>query len=221
MSNNTDISKSWNTNFKTFLLSLILFTSFYVNAQNKGEDKFSSKGIYGIIVDGDQIFNISVATKKTETINLTSLSDGEYGNDYKVVSEVKGNLLFVKLKRVSIIDTPDDKRNAHKVIAATLEIIMPESLNLSIKSDIGSVEAKGKFKELNFNLTQGGCNIDGTARLATIKTIDGNIFIKTSNAVIETDSHHGLVDFPSNMFGFNVWRLTTNGGNITVKKQEK
>ena len=49
----------------------------------------------------------------------------------------------------------------------------------------------------------------------------GNIFIKTSNAVIETYSHHGLVDFPSNMFGFNVWRLTTNGGNITVKKQEK
>ena len=75
MSNNTDISKSWNTNFKTFLLSLILFSSFYVNAQNKGEDKFSSKGIYGIIVDGDQIFNISVATKKTETINLTSLSE--------------------------------------------------------------------------------------------------------------------------------------------------
>ena len=95
MSNNTDISKSWNTNFKTFLLSLILFTSFYVNAQNKGEDKFSSKGIYRIIVDGDQIFNISVATKKTETISLTSLSDGEYGNDYKVVSEVKGNLFLL------------------------------------------------------------------------------------------------------------------------------
>ena len=220
MPNNTDISKSCNAYFKTFLLSLILLTSFCVNAQNRGEDSFSSKGISEVIIDGEQIFNISVVTKKTETISLKSLSDGEYGNDYKVISEVKGKRLFVKLKRVAIVDTPDDKRNAHKVIAATLKIIMPEELNLSIKSDIGSVEAKGKFKQLNFNLSQGGCNIDATARLATVRTIDGNIFVKTSNAVIETDSHHGLVDFPSDMFGFNVWRLSTNGGNITVKKQE-
>lgn len=215
-----NITKSWNANFKTFLLSLILLTSFCVNAQNRGEDSFSSKGISKVIINGDQIFNISVVTEKTETISLKSLSDGEYGNDYKVISEVKGKRLFVKLKRIAIVDTPDDKRNAHKVIAATLKIIMPEDLNLSVKSDIGSLEAKGKFKELNFDLSQGGCNIDATARLATIKTIDGNIFVKTSNAVIETDSHHGLVDFPSDMFGFNVWRLSTNGGNITVKKQE-
>ncbi|RZN83037.1 hypothetical protein [Winogradskyella sp. PC-19] len=220
MLNNTYTSKSWNTNFKTFLLSLIFLTSLYVDGQNRGEDKFSSKGVSEVIVDGDEIFTISVATAQTDAITLKSLSDGEYGNDYQVVSEVKGNQVFVKLKRVSIVDTPDDKRNAHKVIAATLEITMPENLDLSVKSDIGSVEAKGKFQELSFNLIQGGCNIDGTARFANIKTIDGNIFVKTSNAVIQTDSHHGLVDFPSDMFGFNVWRLSTNGGNITVKKQE-
>lgn len=218
--NKKNKSKSWNTNFKTFLVSVISLISFYVNAQNRGEDKFSSKGISEIIIDGDQIFNISVVTAPIDTITLKSSSDGEYGNDYQVVSEVKGNRVFVKLNRVSIVDTPDDKRNAHKVIAASLEITMPENLNLSIKSDIGSVEAKGKFQELNFNLSQGGCNVDATAKLATIKTIDGNIFVRTSDAIIETDSHHGLVDFPSDMLGFNVWRLKTNGGNITVKKQE-
>ena len=97
---------------------------------------------------------------------------------------------------------------------------MPEHLNLFIKSDVGSVEAKGVFNELNINLFQGGCTINAIAKLATIKTIDGNIYVKTSNAIIETDSHHGLVDFPSSMIGFNVWRLTTNGGNIKVEKQE-
>ncbi|RZN84711.1 MAG: hypothetical protein EVB11_01270 [Winogradskyella sp.] len=184
------------------------------------ESIFTAKDISEIIVDGNQIFNISVKTKATDMISVKSLSDGEYGNDYNVVSEVKGNQLFIALKRISLDVTPDDKRNAHKVIAATLQIKMPENLNLTIKSDIGSVDVKGVFNELNMNLFQGGCTINATAKLATIKTIDGNIYVKTSNAIIETDSHHGLVDFPSDMLGFNVWRLRTNGGNIKVEKQE-
>lgn len=210
--------KSWNINFKTFLFFVFSGFSVFVFAQNKAENTFSSNGISEIIVDGDQIFNITVVTEPSKTISLNSVSDGEYGNDYQVISEVKGRQLFVALKRIAIEKTPDDKRNAHKVIAAALEIKLPENMKLAIKSDVGSVKAKGVFNELKINLSQGGCNIEGTARLATIKTIDGNIFVRTKNAIIQTDSHHGLVDFPSDMLGFNVWRLTTNGGNIKVEK---
>ncbi|WP_299113797.1 hypothetical protein [uncultured Winogradskyella sp.] len=220
MDNHINIFKSWNANFKTFLLGLFFLAPLFSLSQNKSESIFTAKGISEVIVDGNQIFNISVKTKVAEDISVKSLSDGEYGNDYQVISEVKNNQLFISLERVSLEKTPDDKRNAHKVIAATLQIKMPEKLNLSIKSDVGSVEAKGVFNELNINLFQGGCTINAIAKLATIKTIDGNIYVKTSNAIIETDSHHGLVDFPSNMLGFNVWRLTTNGGNIKVEKQE-
>lgn len=220
MNNQINITKSWNTNFKAFLLGFFFLSPLISLSQNMSESIFTAKDISEIIVDGNQIFNISVKTKATDMISVKSLSDGEYGNDYNVVSEVKGNQLFIALKRISLDVTPDDKRNAHKVIAATLQIKMPENLNLTIKSDIGSVDVKGVFNELNMNLFQGGCTINATAKLATIKTIDGNIYVKTSNAIIETDSHHGLVDFPSDMLGFNVWRLRTNGGNIKVEKQE-
>ena len=211
------ILKSWDSNFKTFFVFIFLGISIFGFTQNKAEDTFSAKGISEIIVDGNQIFNITVTTEVSETISLNSISDGEYGNDYQVISEVKGKQLMVSLKRVAIEDTPDDKRNAHKVIAATLEIKLPDNMNLSIKSDVGSVKANGKFNNLNINLSEGGCNIIGFARVATIKTIDGHILVKTKNSIIQTDSHHGLVDFPSNMLGTNLWRLTTNGGNITVK----
>ncbi|SHG71392.1 hypothetical protein [Winogradskyella jejuensis] len=212
--------KSWNTHFKTFLFAGLLCISVFGFAQNKAVQSFSANGISEIIMNGDQIFNIYVITEVTETITLKSLSDGEYGNEFQVVSEVKGKQLIVSLKRTVLHETPDDKRNAHKVVAATLEIKMPDNLNLLIKSDIGSVNASGNFNELKINLTQGGCNINALARLATIKTIDGHIFVKTKDAVISTDSHHGLVDFPSDMLGFNLWKLSTVGGNITVKKQE-
>lgn len=215
------ILKSWNSNFKTFLVLALVVFSVSGFSQNKGLNTFSSNGISEIIINGDQIFKIKVTTEKSDIITVTSTSDGEYGNDYKVVSEVKGKQLFISLKRIALEKMPDDKRNAHKVITADLELKLPDNMNLSITSDVGSVEAKGKFNRLNVNLFQGGCTIEGLARVGTIKTVDEPILIRTKNAIIQTDSHHGLVEFPSDMLGTNLWRLTTIGGNITVKKIDK
>ncbi|TCK67630.1 hypothetical protein DFQ05_1409 [Winogradskyella wandonensis] len=181
---------------------------------------FSSDGILEVKVNGYQIFNISVTTSKSSQIVLKSISDGEYGNQFQVVSEVKGKQLQVALSRTVPYETPDDKRNAHKVIAAELQITMPENLSLAIKSDVGSATIKGLYNELKINLAQGSCTVDGMARLATIKTTDEPIFVITKDAIISTDSKSGLVDFPSDMLGLNLWRLTTISGDITVKKRE-
>ena len=214
-------SKSWKPYFKTFFMAFTLAVCFFGFSQNTSKNILQAKGISEIIVDGYQIFNISVIASDTDKIIVSSITDGEYQNDFKVVSEVKGNQLFLKLERTALHQTPDDKRNAHKVVAATVTLELPENLKLSIKSDIGSVAAKGNFFELKLNLEQGGCYIEGFVRFATIETVDGNIFVKTNNAIIETDSRHGLVNFPNDIMGFNVWRLKTYSGNITVKKLEQ
>lgn len=196
---------------------LVMFRSF---SQNKSTNTFTAKGISDISIDGEQIFNIKVETAPVSEITVTSITDGEYQNNFKVISEVKGNELVLQLKQNILEDIPDDKRNAHKVIAASVELLIPEQLNVSIKSDVGSVVADGAFEVLNINLAQGGCNIDAIAKLATIKTTNGNIYVETRDAIISTDSKSGLVDFPSDMMGINLWKLSTTSGNITVKKQE-
>ncbi|MFD1062390.1 hypothetical protein ACFQ1Q_03965 [Winogradskyella litorisediminis] len=213
-------TKPWNIIFKAFLYFLIAAFSFSVNAQNIAKNIFSANGISGVYINGEQIFDISVETSSRNNIEIASISDGEYGNEFSVISEVKGNQLIIALKRTVLYDTPDDKRNAHKVISASLEIKMPQNLNLSIKSDVGSVDAKGNFNDLKMDLAQGNCKVLGISKSAEIKTANGNIRVVTKNAIIETDSKSGLVDIPNNMFGFNVWKLTTVSGNITVKKAE-
>ena len=212
--------KSWSTNFKTFLLSFSLLLSALTNAQNTSLETFSDKNISDVIINGNQIFNINIETSKAKVITVESLTDGEYQNNFKVVSEIKENVLYLELKRTAIVKTPDDKRNAHKVIAATLELQIPESLNISIKSDIGSVKADGVFADIKVNLLQGGCMVKGIAKNANIKTANGNIDVFTKDAIISTDSKSGLVDFPKNMVGFDLWKLTTVSGNITVKNLE-
>lgn len=212
--------KSGKTNFKTFLLSFSLFFSVFVIAQNTSSETFSDKNISGIVINGNQIFNINIKTSDTKNILVKSLTDGEYQNDFKVFSEIKQNQLYIELKRVTLEEKPNDKLSVHKVIAATLELQIPENFKVSVKSDIGSVKANGIFDEIKINLLQGGCNINGTAKIANIKTINENIDVFTKNAIISTDSKSGLVDFPKDILGFNLWKLTTVSGNITVKKLE-
>ena len=206
--------------FSEVFLCLVVFVSCMCYSQNKSETTYDSKLISKIVVNGNQIFNINIVASVNELITVESATDGEYQNDFSVVSEIKGNALYIKLQRSAIEIIPDDKLNAHKVIAATLKIKMPSKKSITINSDVGSVNLKGDFNEVNVELKQGNFIMEGVARFASIKTFDGNIYAKTKNTIIETDSHHGLVDIPNDSFGFNLWKLKTIGGNIKVEKTD-
>ena len=198
-----------------YLFTTIVLMSF---GQNTTTEVFSAKDILEVVVDGHQIFNIDIKAEVRNDIEVASVTSGEYQDYFQINSKVDGNQLFINLEANPLKQINDDKRNAHKVISANLVLALPEKLSLSIVSDVGSVNAQGKFKALKFNLAQGDCYIKGIVREAIIKTTSGNINAETNGAIIETDSQSGLVDFPSDMFGFNIWKLTTLSGNITVNK---
>ncbi len=189
-----------------------------VLGQNSTEATYHEKDISKINVNGNEIFKISVETSQADQITIKSLTDGEYQNNFKVVSKVVNGQLNISLKRISLHTTPDDKRNAHKVIAATLKLHIPTDKDLTITSNIGSVDLTGNYNLLAIKLEDGNCTFNGTAKTAQIETRDGYISIKTKDALIETDSHHGLVNIPNDMFGYNVYKLKTHGGNVTVTK---
>ena len=201
---------------EVFLFLLIVASSFCFS-QNKTESTYDAKLITKVVVNGNEIFNTDVVETDGDFIKIESITDGEYQNDFRIVSELKANILYIALQASSIENLPDDKRNAHKVIAATLKIKMPSKKSLSIKSNVGSVNLNGNFNEINVELKQGDFIMEGVAKLAIIKTFDGNIYAKTKNTIIETDSHHGLVSIPNGSFGFNLWKLKTIGGNIKVE----
>ena len=190
-------------------------------AQNIIEKTIEVNGIKSISINGNQIFNISVSTSETDKITVTSILDGEYQNDFQIViKEESNNTLQLSLEFLSLEEIPDDKRNAHKVIAATLHIEIPEQLILNISSDIGSVDLKGNFKTLYIELLRGQCNIEGEVKTATINTLDGNINVVTNSATIEANSNHGEITLDEFSNNSSIWELTTINGDIRVVKQD-
>ena len=124
------------------------------------------------------------------------------------------------LEHVSFLEIPDDKRNAHKVIAATLHMEIPKYLSLHILSDIGSLYLKGAFKSLLIELLQGRCNVEGISKTATINTLDGDINVVTKSASVEANSNHGKVTIDDFSDAISIWKLKSINGNITVVKPD-
>ena len=213
-----NITKPWNLIFKAFIVfsSVLLTTSGF--SQNTSVKTFSADGISEIVIDATQIFSINVTVTDQESIIVSSLSDGEYGNKFQVDSRAANGILSIGLRPISMESIPDDKRNAHKVVAAEVAVSLPANKSISIKSDIGSVDLNGKFNEVIVDLDQGSFTANATVKEAMVRTITGHIFIKTKDAVIETDSQSGNVDIPNDLLGFSLWKLQTKSGNITVKK---
>jgi hypothetical protein len=63
---------------RPFLLIALICYSFIGFSQNKLQRKFYAQHIETVSIDGNQIFNISVSTTKTDTIVVKSILDGEY-----------------------------------------------------------------------------------------------------------------------------------------------
>lgn len=197
-----------------------LFGSITAETQNSLEKKILADNIETILINGNQIFTISISTSKTDYITIKSVLDGEYQNQFQIVTLRENKTLQLSLEHLSLNDIPDDKRNAHKVIAATLHLEIPENLSLNILSDIGSVDLSGNFNTVFIELLQGHFDITGDVKSATINTIDGDINIVTQSATIDADSNNGTVVLDEFTKVNSTWKLKTINGDITVIKPE-
>lgn len=203
---------------RSFCFIVCLLSFAVTRAQNKLQKEFSAEHIEVISIQGDQFFNIIVSSSKKDKISISSILDGEYQNDFQLVVKEENNTLNLRLAYLSLIDMPDDKRNAHKVIAAMLYLEIPEHLSLNIISDIGHVTLNGVFNSLSIELLQGQCSVKGESKSAIINTLDGDISIVTKSATVEAKSNHGKVVIDDFNNKDAIWKLTSINGNITVAK---
>ena len=213
------IIKPWNNCFKAFLLVVGLTPSFS-EAQNTLNKELKASTIKTITINGNQIFDISIVSAQTNAILISSTLDGEYQNNYQIATKIDQNELLLGLEYMAFEDIPDDKRNAHKVIAAELTLTIPHNLNINIISDIGSVEIKGEYNIILIELLQGHFRADALSKNATINTIDGRIDVMTKNTKINASSKNGKVSADSFNSSKYQWNLKSVNGNITVLKKE-
>jgi hypothetical protein len=212
------IKQPWSSRFKVFLLLLLSVQATY--AQSKMLRTIDAAGIERIVIKGDQIFEMEVTSQKRTTIEMTTLLDGEYENDYQIIATKKNQVLEIQLVFNSFSVIPDNKRNAHKVVAATLKLLIPHEQKLEVTSDVGFLIAKGNYQSLLVNLQNGYFNFEGVARYLRAETNRGNIYFTSKNTRTEAFSANGAVRGDNLKDGPNTAVLKSIRGDIEIKALE-
>jgi hypothetical protein len=192
-----------------------------IAAQNRSFQRFDSEGINTVRIDGDQIFKIHIETHKLSCIDMASVIDGAYIDQYQIVGRPVRDALNIQMLSNPLDAVPDDKRNAHKVVAAELNIKLPEGFNLQLSSDIASVKVKGSYRTVAIELFQGFCEIFGLAKEVMVNTVDGNIYVETLNADVNAESVNGLVSEDIFTTKQSYWNLRSLHGTIEVINQNQ
>ncbi|SDS42847.1 hypothetical protein [Gramella sp. MAR_2010_147] len=202
-----------------FLIFVAVFL-FSVNSfsQKETQEIIDAHHIKSIQINTDEVFLVRIISVKSSKIRIKTYSEGEYFRQIVLESSINGDELLIDTNYPKQLAGGYDKLSAHKVFSLEVHLEIPEGLEINIRSNIASLEAKGEFKSVNADLKQGYCKLTEFSGAATINTYSGNILIETTSGLIDASSRNGEVETPDFMPGRNPLRLTSIDGDIKVRK---
>ena len=208
-------------------MRLVVFYIIYIisnqiiSAQKIIEKELYASDISTIIVSGNTMFNISMNTKPINKVNLVLAIEGENNEQIVLKTIRKQDTIFISSEYQPLFNVPDDKLSAHKKISIELNMIVPENIDVSVKSDIGSVQIKGIYKSVFSELVNGNFKaFNVSSNLLVINTLHGNIYVETNTAIVDISTKNGEVHKEQLDFGKQRISLNSINGDIRVIKTQ-
>lgn len=200
---------------------IILSFSFQHNyAQKLIEKEFSAIDISTIVISGNTMFKINLHTKPSNQVNLRLSVEGENNEQIVLQAYTSHDTLFVGSAYQPLFNVPDDKLSAHKKISIELDLALPEHLDISVKSDIASVEIKGVYNTIFSELINGNFKATEFSSNILVNTVHGNMHVETNNAVLNLNTKNGKIYQEQLDFGNQQISLNSINGNIRVIKTQ-
>ncbi len=191
-----------------------------LNAQKRVKKALIEANRQYVQIDTKNCFKVNLITTKSKEIEVKAFIEGEYQKDLALNIEQVGNNVLVSAGFLPNFIQPNDKLSAHKVVSISLEISLPEYLNVTVYGTNSFVTATGNYRYLKVTLADGDCTLNNVTEKAAIKTQKGNILVRTKVGSIEAQSIYGkvvLADIPD---GNQRYTLNSVEGNIQINKTE-
>ncbi|QBA65202.1 hypothetical protein [Muriicola soli] len=173
-----------------------------------------------IQIDADSLSQVSLETVSGSELSLEAVMEGEYKKDLSIELVEEGNTLRVSAAIQPFFIQPNDKLSAHKVIAISLSIGIPEDKIVYLYGTSARVSAMGIYKNLKVVLSDGQCVLKEAGDHISVTTQSGNIVLYTAGGSIRVNTKYGRVERDSIPLGENNFALQSNSGNITIRSLE-
>lgn len=203
------------------LVYIVLCGTLYVNAQKRIEKSIAlNQDVSSVVFDLEEVFSINLKSTKTPLITLNAISEGEYANHFLITDTTQDETLIVSGKIGFTFPNKQDKLSAHKVHAITIEITVPEWLQVTLNSAIGNLNIEGYYNELTANSKSGNCELLDVSGQLAVQTINGDIHIKTKKGHVIAESKKRGITQKWLGKGTSVFKLKTVKGQINIEQSQ-
>lgn len=185
-------------------------------SQNLNSHKINASGINKIELHVNAVSKVVVKTHKENYIILHFVTEGEYRNDIFLTHELVDGVFYVSSNYDHKLADGFDKLSAMKVFSVEIELLIPENLSVFISSSTASLEALGRFYELNAALKSGNILLENYEGNAHLHTYNGNVEVSTLDAKVQATSRNGSMNIAKFEVQRYFFEIKSINGNINV-----
>lgn len=171
-------------------------------------------------IDTANCFKLELSTSESREIVVEAQIDGEYRNDLLVRVEQHGPIVRISAGFQPSFVVPNDKLSAHKVISISIQVRIPEKMNVSVLGSSSNVLAKGDYNNLKVVLDDGNCSLREIHGVTHALTRSGDIDVNTKGALFNIKNKYGTIQSDNVPQGDDYFDLTTTTGDIHLIKIE-
>ena len=120
--------------------------------------------------------SVKIQPTNEPTILLRYHTEGEYQNTLLLVRKLLGRTLSLKENRSPDFTAHQDKLSAHKVIASSFVLTVPEDVALEFNITQADVRVEAPLQHLDLSLGEGNVTIASPKVFGRVRTLKGTIF---------------------------------------------
>ena len=121
---------------------------------------------------------IEIIGESRTTIEAEYLAEGEYQNDLRLNAVLQKNQLILTEQLSPSFNPYHDKLSAHKVMASTLKLKVPEKIALSLAVENAQTQLTGKIKQLELKQNEGNVFLENA-------TLEGQVWTNKANIQLD------------------------------------
>ena len=173
-----------------------------------------------IQIDAERFSLVRLETVPGAELKVQASMEGEYQKDIGIEIIEDGNTLHLAGFFQPYFEVPNDKLSAHKVVAITLFVQVPEDKVILLYGSGTRVHSKGVYRELEIVLDDGNCTLERPEGKIRVTTHSGNIVLEAESGKLVAQSKYGSVQMGEIPDGSNFYRLESIKGKILVERKQ-
>jgi hypothetical protein len=123
--------------------------------QTQQQKTWDATAIKSVTLDFAWSSSIKISTHKEPTIRVNYQKEGEYQNLYSLQKQLDGKSFYLEEVQHLDLDKAGDKLSAHKVVANSIEVLIPEGMLLTLLSKETQLYCSGVYENINVRIEHG------------------------------------------------------------------